>query len=103
MAQPGEASESMNDIGIWYAAMELVKMIPSEAQRRALWAWSRAEAGGQPFARWCKTVEGISRQTGNYGRNRAIECIVAAFSRKPLRHNDFDGSLTFTNASPKRG
>lgn len=94
---PENLRNTTNDMGLWYAAMELVRLIPTEAQRRALWAWSRAEAGGQPFAKWCRTVENISRQTGNYRRNRAVECIISAFDRKPLQHNDFDGSDGFTD------
>lgn len=94
---PAKLRNTTNDIGIWYAAMELVKLIPSEAKRRALWAWARAEAGGQPFAKWCKTVEGISRQTGNWRKNSAIECVVLAFSRKALQHNENGPSEDFTN------
>lgn len=95
---PKNLRATTNDVGIWEAAMEMIKLVPSANQRRALWAWARAEAGGQAFAKWCKSEEGISRQTGNYRRNRAIECIASAFSRKPLQHNDFDGSAPFTEA-----
>lgn len=95
---PKKLRATTNDVGIWEAAMEVIKLIPSEAKRRALWAWARAEAGGQPFAKWCKTVEGISRQTGNWRKNAAIECVFSAFSRKALQHNDFDVPEDFTGA-----
>lgn len=95
---PAKLRNTTNDIGIWYAAMEMVKLVPSEAKRRALWAWARSEAGGQSFAKWCKNVEGISRQAGNWRKNSAIECVVLAFSRKPLQHNENGQSEDFTNA-----
>ena len=98
---PGRLRNTTNDMGLWEASMELIKLIPDPKKRRALWAWAMAEADGQPFAKWCRNVEGISRQTGNYRRNRAIECIVAAFDRKTLQHNDFDGSDGFTDNPEK--
>lgn len=87
---------SRNEIGIWEAAMETIKLVPSEQHRRALWAWARSEAGGQAFAKWCKNIEGISRQVGNYRRNMAILQITRAFSRKPLQHNENTEDTDFT-------
>ncbi|MGR9413153.1 hypothetical protein [Rhizobium leguminosarum] len=85
---PKNLLATKNDIGIWYAAMEVIKLVPSEKNRRSLWAWARTQAGVGTFSRWCSRVEGISRQLGDYRRNAAIECILAAFSRKPLQHNE---------------
>jgi hypothetical protein len=94
---PNKIRNSRNDIGIWQAAMEVIKLVPNEQHRRALWAWARGEAGGQAFAKWCKTVEGVSRQVGNYRKNAAILQIARAFARKPLQHNDLDDHKPLTN------
>lgn len=93
---PDKLKLTTNDIGIWEAAMEVVKLIPCEKKRRALWAWAKAEAGGQSFAKWCK-AQGISRQLGDWRRKAGIECITLAFSRKPLQHNDNDDEGALPN------
>lgn len=99
---PKNLRNTTSDMGIWEVAMEVVKLVPCAKKRRALWAWSISEAGGQPFAKWCRheldeNGKGISRQTGNYRRTSAIECIERAFARKPLQHNDIDDESHFTN------
>ena len=94
---PNKLRNSRNDMGIWQAAMEIIKLVPNEQHRRALWAWARSEAGGQAFAKWCKTVEGISRQVGNYRKNAALLQIARAFDRKPLQHNDLPDDDPFTS------
>lgn len=99
---PNKLRNSRNDMGIWQAAMEMIKLAPNEMHRRALWAWARSEAGGQAFAKWCKTVEGISRQVGNYRKRTALLHIERAFSRKPLQHNENDPDRGFTK-SPETG
>jgi len=94
---PKNLRNSTNDIGIWEAAMEVVKLVPCAKKRRALWAWSMSEAGGQHFAKWCRSVEGISKQLGDYRKNSAVECIERAFARKPLQHNEKEGESPFTS------
>ncbi|RWX78282.1 hypothetical protein EPK99_06520 [Neorhizobium lilium] len=94
---PANLRNTTNDMGLWSAAMELIKLVPSEKNRRALWAWARSEAGGKAFAKWCREVEGISRQVGNYRKNAAVLHIARALDRKPLQHNDIDGSEAFTS------
>lgn len=94
---PNKLRNSRNDMGIWQAAMEMIKLAPNELHRRALWAWARSEAGGQAFARWCKRVEGISRQVGNYRKKAALLHIKRAFARKPLQHNEMTDLEGFTN------
>ena len=86
-----------NDMGIWVAAMEIIKLCQNESQRRALWAWARSEAGGKAFAKWCRVEEGISRQLGLWRKDAAISTIVAAFARKVLQHNENDPIAGFTN------
>lgn len=93
---PKNLRATTNDVGLWEAAMELMKLVRNPAQRRALWAWAKGEAGGQVFAKWCKQ-EGISRQLGDWRRSAAIESILRAFGRKVLQHNEKDGEPDFTN------
>ncbi|MCJ8520751.1 hypothetical protein ABID21_003974 [Pseudorhizobium tarimense] len=98
---PENLRATTNDVGIWEAAMEMIKLVPFPNQRRALWAWARPEAGGQAFTKWCKNEEGISRQIGNYRRKRAIEQISSAFDRKPLQDNEFYAYDGFTDNPEK--
>ena len=99
---PNKLRNSRNDIGIWQAAMEVIKLAPNEQHRRALWAWARSEAGGQAFAKWCKAVEGVSRQVGNYRKNAAVLQIARAFDRKPPQHSDLGYYEALTN-QPESG
>lgn len=41
---PENLKATTNDVGIWEAAMEMMKLVPVTNKRRALWAWARAEA-----------------------------------------------------------
>ena len=93
---PKNARNTTNDMGLWSAAMEVVKLCPSEQQRRALWAWARSEAGGMAFAKWCRKEEGISKQLGEYRKKAAIKSIFLAFARKPLQHNENEEIDHFT-------
>ncbi|MCE6073657.1 hypothetical protein GOZ89_09645 [Agrobacterium vitis] len=94
---PAKVRNTTNDMGIWQASMELMKLVPNELQRRALWAWARSEAGGQAFAKWCRQVEGISRQLGDWRKTAAIEGILREFDRKPAQHNGNVIDAAFTN------
>lgn len=85
-----------NDVGLWEAAMEMMKLVRNPTQRRALWAWAKAEAGGQAFAKWCRS-EGISRQLGDWRKSAGIACIERAFDRKALQHNEKSDEPDFTN------
>ena len=93
---PHHLKATTGDVGLWEAAMEVMKLLSCEKKRRALWAWAKGEAGGQVFAKWCK-AEGISRQLGDWRKATAIQCIAAAFSRKVLQHNENDHEPDFTN------
>ncbi|MEJ8308587.1 hypothetical protein [Agrobacterium larrymoorei] len=85
---PENLRNTTNDMGLWDAALEVIKLVPCEKKRRALWAWAMSEAGGKAFSKWCREEEGISRQAGDWRKNSAIECIGRAFARKPLQHNE---------------
>lgn len=95
--EPENLRLTTNDVGIWQAAMEIMKLCPHEEKRRALWAWSDGKVGGRSFASWCCNVEGISKQLGNLRRKAAISQIVAAFARKPLQHIENGGINGFTD------
>jgi hypothetical protein len=56
--------------------------IGTAAERRALFAWARAKAGGKAFAKWCRTVERIHPETGRKRRNRALEQIHRYLTRR---------------------
>lgn len=60
-----------------------------DAERRALWAWARAKAGGKSFRRWCFTVEGIHPETGRRRKDRALARIAARF---PVERHLHDGN-----------
>ena len=93
---PANLKATTGDVGLWEAAMELIKLIPDEKKRRSLWAWAMAKAGGMPFSKWCRTVEGIQPMAGDWRRKAAIACIGRSFQRKPLQHNDIDREPDFT-------
>lgn len=93
---PKNLRNTTNDMGIWEVALEVMKLVPCENKRRSLWAWAKAEAGGQSFSKWCKNVEGISRQLGDWRKKSAISHIELAFLRKPLLHNENVESGGFT-------
>lgn len=104
---PESLKASRNDIGIWELAMEIMKLVPNEKNRRALWAWARAQADEHAFAKWCRkeidpdTETAISPQLGNYRRSAAIESIRRAFASKALQHNENEPEPTFTNEAEK--
>jgi hypothetical protein len=87
---PKNLRATKNDVGLWYAAMELIKLCEDVRKRRSLWNWSIAKAGGRPFAQWCRNVEHIQPMTGDWRRKAGIECIALAFDRKLLQHNEID-------------
>jgi len=93
---PAKLKATTNDVGLWEAAMEMIKLIPDPNKRRALWNWSIAKAGGKPFSRWCREVEGIQAMAGDWRRKAGIECIFRAFACNVLQHNENDGFDDFT-------
>ncbi|RUV82294.1 hypothetical protein EOA60_10495 [Mesorhizobium sp. M1A.F.Ca.IN.020.06.1.1] len=73
------------------AEKDWILLVDNEAERRALQAWVRAQAGGQTFARWCKRIENIHPETGRRRKNRAIEKILAQLSSKSNLHDEIAG------------
>lgn len=57
------------------AVFDWLRATDDDAERRALWAWARAKAGGKSFRRWCFNVEGIHPETGRRRKDRALQRI----------------------------
>lgn len=75
-----------SSVSEWERAMDLMALVEDESQRRCLWAWARAKAGGRPFAHWCRHEEHIAEITGQRRKNRAISQIAFHFARKGLQN-----------------
>lgn len=79
---------TVGEVSDWEVCMSLVSLcLDDEAQRRALWAWAKAKAGGKPFARWCRS-EGIAEITGQRRKNRALSNIRANLARAVPVHTE---------------
>lgn len=76
------------EVSTAYAVREWVMLVDDPGERRALWAWVIAMAGGRKFARWCKTVEHIAVMTGRRRKNRAINKIMMQLSGKCDLHDE---------------
>lgn len=59
-----------------------------DPERRALWAWARAKAGGKSFRRWCFNVEGIHPETGRRRKDRALQRIWGHLAGKRDLHDE---------------
>jgi hypothetical protein len=81
---------SRNDIGLYEASLELIKLVSKEANRRALWAWAASKAGGMSIAKWAKTVEHVSTETVTRRARRSITEIHHKLECKPVSHNQND-------------
>jgi hypothetical protein len=67
------------------AAGWVIAYVANDGRRRALWAWSRMQAGGLPMRFWCRR-EGIEEHTGKRRADRAVADIARglAASRNDL-------------------
>lgn len=81
---------SADDVSSWERALDLMLMVPDDSQRRCLWHWSIAKAGGWPFAKWCRKREDIHEETGRRRKDRALFCILT-------RINCVNGDFTHEN------
>ncbi len=84
---PRSTRLSRNDIGLYEASLELIKLVSKEANRRALWAWASSKAGGMSIAKWAKTVEHVSSETVTRRAKRSITEIHHKLECKPDLHN----------------
>lgn len=87
---------SADQMTAYEKALDLMARCPNESHRRALWAWSAAQAGGKPFARWCR-YEGISRTTGHNRKDAAIASFVSQLALNSLLNAQVDSFGGFTH------
>lgn len=82
------------DIADWERCNELIKLVADEGNRRALWNWAIAKAGGREFVKWCRH-EGIHEMTGSRRKDRAITIIEQHLVRGASPDNEIwlDGML----------
>lgn len=80
------------DVTHWETCLRwTMELLDDPRERRALWAWSFAMAGGKPFSKWCHRIERIHPNTGRNRKNRA----VGRISRELVR----GGALNVENGS----
>lgn len=80
----GDARRSREAIDLRQKATRMITLSSNENERRCLWAWAMAKAGGLPFVVWCDG-EKIHVETGTRRKNRAItEIVVKDQSTAPL-------------------
>lgn len=83
----GNAPLSSAEMGRWEEAMDWVRLrLDDPKERRALWHWAIAKAGGKPFTQWCRR-EGIAVETGRRRKNRAILRIAARDDGRAVQPN----------------
>lgn len=71
---------------------DLLMLVQSDGERRALLAWARSKVGGKAFRRWCFQVEGIHPETGRRRKDRALARIAAHLARTDVQNSDIDCS-----------
>lgn len=77
-----------NEIGLYEVSMELIKLVRKPENRRALWAWASAKAGGMSVAKWSRTVENVHPETASRRAKSAISEIHRKLSSKAEMHNE---------------
>lgn len=76
-----------NEVRTWELAMELIKLVPSAKNRRALSAWATAKAGGMSLSRWSRTVEHVHPVTTQRRAKAAISRIHQTLCSNGDLHN----------------
>lgn len=69
------------DVADWERANDLITHVRRERDRRCLWAYAKAKAGGMPFSKWCRAIENIHRNYASDCKDRAIDQIHAYIGR----------------------
>lgn len=69
------------DVTDWELAIELMRRLVSEKNRKPLWAWAQAKAGGKSFASWCRQTK-VSETWATTLKNRAINEIATGLELK---------------------
>lgn len=76
------------ELSIIDSMFDWLKATNDDAERRALWAWARAKAGGKSFRRWCFQVERIHPETGRRRKDRALQRISDHLNGKRHLHDE---------------
>lgn len=92
---------SKNDVGLWLAAPQLVRLERRASYRRCLWAWAMSKAGRHQFKAWCK-VEGIHVETGRRRAKDAVKAIASRFKCNDALHSE-NNAIEVLIAPPKTG
>lgn len=87
---PEKLRNSRNDIGLWEVAMELIKLVRKPENRRSLWAWASAKAGGMSVAKWARTVEHVHPETVSRRAKASITEIHHKLCSNSHLHNQND-------------
>lgn len=81
-----------SDVTHWETCLRwTMELLTDARERRALWAWSFAKAGGMPLAKWCRRIEKIHPETAARRKNRAVARISAELARKGSLHIESGG------------
>lgn len=65
---------------------DLLMLVGTDGERRALLAWARSKVGGKAFRRWCFQVEGIHPETGRKRKDRALVQILKSLGSSDVQN-----------------
>lgn len=75
------------DVSLWEKCLGWTRdLLEDPRERRALWAWAFAKAGGKPFSKWCFRIESIHPETGRRRKDRAVMRICAQLVRSDVQN-----------------
>lgn len=81
------------DVSLWERCIRwTTELLSDPRERRALWAWAFAKAGGKPFSKWCFRIERIHPETGRRRKDRAIARISGELVRSDAQNIELPGS-----------
>lgn len=92
MWDPDHQKLDATDVSDWERRLSLISMVSVEKNRRALWGWARAKAGGLPFTKWCKR-EGIHEMTGQRRKDKAIAELVHLLRERAQHSQDCENAV----------
>ncbi|MBD8556313.1 hypothetical protein IFT84_17535 [Rhizobium sp. CFBP 8762] len=86
--EPAQRVASAAEVTAWEECRTWTNvLVPDAKNRRALWAWASAKAGGKPLKHWCDR-EGINVETGRRRKDRAISFIERGLDSNVLQKNE---------------
>lgn len=99
-----------NQVALWELSLELIKLVRKAENRRSLWAWASAKAGGVELSdgrrvslsRWSRQVENIHPETASRRAKSAILEIHGRLSSKAEMHNE-NRSIDVLPSEPEMG